>query len=369
MKSIKLRLKDYKKFFISESKITCLHSEFLMKGSLGIANPLVTYRNGVFGIFIDAKKEKLCLDKGVEIYGKQDKFNQYISEFKEYLDFADNDLILRYSKVPKRMTKKEFEEAIISIGALWYYYGIAEFSYQDLAYGLARKNNDKISERNLEEAGRLKLDRARNTLNAFFFKNGVIENILKYISNKVIGGQDARYLFSDEILDAFDGKKLGKYIKDIINERKRCYGAAAINGKIIKLSYKEALKINKEIMDFDMSTVIKGKTANRGIARGRAIIAPMLDDPDKIKKIDRLMKKGDILIAETTSPDLIMLCRKASAIVADQGGMLSHAAIISRELGIPCIIQTENATRILKTGDLIEVDADKGIVRKIVTSK
>ena len=61
-------------------------------------------------------------------------------------------------------------------------------------------------------------------------------------------------------------------------------------------------------------------------------------------------------------------CNKAVAIVTDEGGLLSHAAIISRELKIPCIVGTKFATSMIKTGDLIEVDAEKGII-KIISRK
>jgi pyruvate,water dikinase len=90
----------------------------------------------------------------------------------------------------------------------------------------------------------------------------------------------------------------------------------------------------------------------------------MLVDMDKISKIDASMKNGDILVAESTTPELLMLCKKAGAIVTDQGGMLSHAAIIARELKIPCVIGTGNATHTLQNGDRIEVDANHGLVKK-----
>ncbi|MDD1444202.1 PEP-utilizing enzyme, partial [Dolichospermum sp. ST_sed3] len=64
-----------------------------------------------------------------------------------------------------------------------------------------------------------------------------------------------------------------------------------------------------------------------------------------------------------TRPDFVPLMKKAGAVVTDAGGILSHAAIVSRELNKPCIIGTEVATNILKDGDIVEVDADKGIVR------
>jgi pyruvate,water dikinase len=66
-----------------------------------------------------------------------------------------------------------------------------------------------------------------------------------------------------------------------------------------------------------------------------------------------------------TQPNVMDIASKAAAIVTDEGGMLSHAAIISRELMIPCIVGTHYATRVLKDGDMVEVDANAGIVKKI----
>ena len=77
------------------------------------------------------------------------------------------------------------------------------------------------------------------------------------------------------------------------------------------------------------------------------------------------MKQGEILVAPMTSPDYITALRKAAAVITDEGGITSHAAIVSRELGIPGIVGTKIATQVLKDGDLVEVDAERGIVRII----
>lgn len=66
-----------------------------------------------------------------------------------------------------------------------------------------------------------------------------------------------------------------------------------------------------------------------------------------------------------TRPELMPAVKKAKAIITDEGGLTCHAAIVSRELGVPCIIGTKIATKILKDGNLVEVDANKGIIRKI----
>lgn len=76
-------------------------------------------------------------------------------------------------------------------------------------------------------------------------------------------------------------------------------------------------------------------------------------------------KAGAILVTTMTRPEFVPLMHKASAVITDEGGLTSHAAIVSRELGIPCIIGTRIATKVLKTGDRVEIDAVKGMVRKI----
>ena len=77
------------------------------------------------------------------------------------------------------------------------------------------------------------------------------------------------------------------------------------------------------------------------------------------------IKKGEILVAPKITPKYVPAMEKAIAIITDEGGLLSHAAIVSREMGIPCVVGTKIATQVLKDGDRVEVDANKGIVRKL----
>jgi len=83
-----------------------------------------------------------------------------------------------------------------------------------------------------------------------------------------------------------------------------------------------------------------------------------------MKKEDlRNFKKNEVFVSYMTMPNFESAYSQACAIVTDEGGITSHAAIISRELKIPCIIGTKNATKILKDGDLVEVDAENGVVK------
>lgn len=100
---------------------------------------------------------------------------------------------------------------------------------------------------------------------------------------------------------------------------------------------------------------ISGRTGSKGSASGPVrIVSPNKPDPD--------FPAGAVLVSVMTTPDLVPLMQRAAAIVTDQGGILSHAAIVSRELGKPCIVGTGNATTKLKNEHFVEVDADRGIV-------
>ena len=95
-----------------------------------------------------------------------------------------------------------------------------------------------------------------------------------------------------------------------------------------------------------------------GVVRG---VAKVLRNVKEIQAF----KQGEILIANQTTPEYVPAMKKAAAFVTDQGGITCHAAIVAREMKKPCVIGAKSATRIFKDGDYIEVDANKGIVRKI----
>jgi phosphohistidine swiveling domain-containing protein len=113
-------------------------------------------------------------------------------------------------------------------------------------------------------------------------------------------------------------------------------------------------KIFPEIVKHD-SDEIKGQVAFRGKVKGKIKIVLHPNDIGKVRK-------GDILVTQMTFPSFIAAMQKAAAFVTDEGGITCHAAIISREMKKPCIIGTKIATQVLHDGNLVEVDADKGII-------
>lgn len=119
-----------------------------------------------------------------------------------------------------------------------------------------------------------------------------------------------------------------------------------------------------EILDIDNffakheAAEAKGSVAYKGLVRGRARV---MSTSAEIATFN----EGEILITNQTTPEFVPAMKKAAAVVTDQGGITCHAAIVSRELQKPCVIGTRIATKIFRNGDLIEVDANRGVVKKI----
>jgi pyruvate,water dikinase len=108
--------------------------------------------------------------------------------------------------------------------------------------------------------------------------------------------------------------------------------------------------------------LLRGLGASPGIAAGEARIVTKLDHLDQVAD-------GDIIVTEMTMPDMVPAMKRAAGIVTDEGGMTSHAAIVSRELGVPAVVGTGSGTRELEDGQPITIDGDKGTIREGVESE
>ena len=112
---------------------------------------------------------------------------------------------------------------------------------------------------------------------------------------------------------------------------------------------------SEEAYEIDAPVLVSGAAASPGVASGPVKIVP---DPSQIDKV----LEGDVLVAEMTTPDFVPAMKRAAGIVTDRGGRTAHAAIVSRELGIPCVVGSEDATTVLKDGQVITVDGSNGKV-------
>ncbi|MBU0457023.1 MAG: PEP-utilizing enzyme [Nanoarchaeota archaeon] len=147
-----------------------------------------------------------------------------------------------------------------------------------------------------------------------------------------------------------------KVSKEILDERAKGF---VITCKAVLIK-KDLEYVKKHFQEFkkEKVTEIKGDIASKGIVKG---VIKVVMDNTQLKKVN----KRDILVAPMTTPDFVVAMEKAAAFVTDEGGILCHAAIVSREMNKPCIIGTKIATKVLKDGNYVEVNANEGIVKII----
>lgn len=178
----------------------------------------------------------------------------------------------------------------------------------------------------------------------------------------------AKYLLPSELPKALAGKNFA----DVANQRIKfsVIYSRTPRGKIknwtesgIKVytgnEARAFLKKHKfEKIKIKKTNELSGTCACGGKAAG---VIKIINVPEEMHK----MKQGDIMLSHTTFPALVPAMKKAAAIITEDGGITCHAAIVARELQTPCVVGCKHATRILKDGDWVEVDASKGIIEKL----
>lgn len=128
-----------------------------------------------------------------------------------------------------------------------------------------------------------------------------------------------------------------------------------VTGERLEYLLRESFGEQKEV---ELVREVRGSAAYPGIVRG---VARVMKHPRDVANVE----KGDILIASETTPDYILGMKRAGAFVTDQGGITSHAAIVARELGKPCVVGTKLATKIFEDGMWLEVNGDRGVVMRL----
>jgi len=188
---------------------------------------------------------------------------------------------------------------------------------------------------------------------------------LLYESGKRLGlsAEDVKLLSYPEIIAGLTEKVTKISLEKLVKKRKFGWAIFVINEKFRDVTgAKDIIETMERYQIVSpsnlMQRTVKGKVACSGKATGTVKVITRLSDINKVEE-------GDVLVAKMTTPDYVVAIHNVVAIITDEGGLTCHAAIVSRELNIPCIIGTKNATQILSDGDIVEVDANEGIVRVV----
>ncbi len=191
-----------------------------------------------------------------------------------------------------------------------------------------------------------------------YYGRGLFEEIGRRLG---VSGKEAAYLTIDETKQFLQTGVAPVSIVEI-KERAQGYLILRKNGQsFVVASGNKMREILRQELGEQVSSAaqeVRGTVGSVGLARGPVVIVHTKHDL-------RRVKDGDIMVAVTTNPDFVPAMRRCKAIVTDEGGMTSHAAIVTREWKVPCVVGTKIATKVFRDGDMVEVDARRGVVRKL----
>jgi phosphohistidine swiveling domain-containing protein len=160
-----------------------------------------------------------------------------------------------------------------------------------------------------------------------------------------------------EFINVCEGRPTANLKEKITKRNARSVWVCENSGYFISTDDNIVSKI-EELLTEKSTQEIKGFVASKGIAKGTVRVVFSEEDFHKVQK-------GDILVTSMTRPEFMPVLEKAAAFITNEGGITCHAAIVSREMKKPCIIGTKTATQVLKDGDMVEVDANTGVVKII----
>ena len=181
--------------------------------------------------------------------------------------------------------------------------------------------------------------------------------------NKVIEKQtDIFYLTKEEIFAFIDGTSVSKDFKPIIAARKEEYAAfEEMEIPAERFTTYGAVNAGNDFFDTSIEAILDGQLSGLGCCPGKVKgKVRKVKHPSEIDSLD-----GDILVTSSTDPGWVTLFPTASAIIVERGSLLSHSAIVSREMGIPCIVGVTGLLKTLNTGDIIEMDGSTGQIKII----
>ena len=328
-------IKDYELTF-EVSGLGFLFADMLTD-SFSYMHPIFTVANGEF-------KQYFHNDKMTWAKTHQFDFDKYEKDCRNY--HAKNIIVLKdiANGKPTKGTVKKFIE-IANKFHWWYSYMNTQFEMNPF---------DKLSKFK---------DVAREWINEILvyencYLNILLQKLSKQFGVSVVGLNNYK---SAELVQLFDGKRVDKEELE-----KRQYGVATFDGNNIQYFVGEIAKgfIQNAENQSTAETDLRGQVSNKAkLSQIEGIVRVINVDYSNISAMNKAideMQKGEILVAKFTAPELVGAFSKAKAIVTDLGGMLSHASIVARELNIPCVVGTRNASKLLKTGDSIKINLITG---------
>lgn len=332
------------------------YTEFLQDKLSKILEPNTKEFNEVFSVLTSPEKSSYVKQQEIDLL-KVGLSNNIPEEIKKH---TDKYRWFNYGGEGIPLTEQDFLQKLESLKETTPNFEEELNKIKQKEESIKERRKEFIQKYNLSEELQQLFEIAREFVWIKYYRKEIfseaycnVEFLLRAIGERINAKmEDVRSMLRREVKEALE---TGKANVELIRNRMKNSTFVTYEGESYQLNEEQIKMLNLVEAESTDSSELKGQPACVGKAEGIVKIVNSADEMDKVKQ-------GDILVSKQTHPAIIPAMKLCSAIVTDLGGLTCHAAIVSRELQKPCIVGTKVATKTLKDGDLVKVDADKGVI-------
>ena len=362
-----LNINDYELTF----KVTGLSFLFcdMLASGFSYLEPLFICYDGDFRQYFPNPIMEKAAREGYQWLSTAGGFDPYKVDFERFRGESLARVSTILAKEAEELTASDGEAVFDTFAQLMRRYSRMDIQFTNLTYHYAADDTNVAD--NLRRLAEFK-DVARAWVNDMLIEPDsayatIVDKVAKLCGhpNEIVEGFSVA-----ELLACVDGKEADAAQLQRARERTSAYAIyfrrddrIYVQGEAAQKLYAGITSREKAVQD----SALIGHVANKPVSFVKGSVRVINVDYADVARMERqmaAMEDGEILVAEFTAPELMPACRKAAAIVTDLGGMLSHAAIVSREFGIPCLVGTRFASKILRNGDMVEIDLEAGLVNR-----
>lgn len=314
---------------------------------------LYIYHSGRLSAYYSKRDSKREAEIGYKFYSSEQNIKDIVSRKKEIADKV-NEYCKRVENIDvKLINEQNLNEHIQQCLSLYQEALGTHYLTQPQFFEKFECGNTEFWKKELKE-----LSDAR-----FTYTRSAWTKAINLVKNVFLPQYAQRHDCSIEVAESqtFEEFKNGFFDKTILTQRAEKYVFISKSHNIDIHTGQVVNDYIKLYENYSGISSVKGVTGHKGKKQGRAFVVS--NENLDLKNLPLGMTEGDILVIQNAWPEFTSYYGLATAIVTNEGGITSHGVVVAREKGIPCIVGTKIATKIFKTGDLVEVDADKGIVR------